>query len=238
MPSDDADLHCPDGGKFYACTSGSLFLGCCKSNPCGSGCRDDDLTAASFNATYSGSFPDQFCPTGAFYTCSKTDPPFLGCCKSDACQRGDCAIDDLVAASLLDASEASDFPTSSTSSSASHSATSSSSTFTHSSISTSTSTSTIASASARSDASVLSEPGLSRGAIAGIAGGGFIALLAIVAVVVALCTRRDKRTLPLEKQNFVVVQRTDPEDDAFYTAPEAQAKLAAPTIRLNEPSKG
>ena len=100
--TDDADLNCPGGGKFYACTTGSMFLGCCKSNPCGSTCSNDDLTPASFNASYSGSFPSQFCPTGEFYSCSAIDPTFLGCCKNNPCQSNGCSSKNLVAASLLD----------------------------------------------------------------------------------------------------------------------------------------
>jgi FtsZ-interacting cell division protein ZipA len=43
---------------------------------------------------------------------------------------------------------------------------------------------------------------LSHGAIAGIAVAGTIALIAIVAIVVALFTRRDKRQPLFEKQTF------------------------------------
>jgi hypothetical protein len=229
MPSDDADLHCPNGGTFYACSQGSMFLGCCKSDPCSNGCGDGDLIPASFNVSYSGSFPDQFCPSGDFYTCRMIDPSFLGCCKSNPCQQEGCPNNDLVAASLLSGAAAADFPTS-TSSSTTASSTAASPT------SSSASQSASASARATSSPTVIDNQGLSRGAIAGIAVGSFIALLAIAAVVVAFCARQDSRSPPSEKRNSMAVRKEEP--DGHYYAPQGQAELAAPEIRPNEFVKG
>ena len=91
---------CPSGGNWYACGSGSNFVGCCTSEPCANSCPDGNLEPASFNSSYYGQFPDQQCPTGSrWYSCAYTDPPFLGCCKSSPCAGG-CPVGDLTAGFL------------------------------------------------------------------------------------------------------------------------------------------
>ncbi|KKY23497.1 hypothetical protein UCDDS831_g02917 [Diplodia seriata] len=67
------------------------------------GCSDGNLRAASFNASAYSDFPDAECDSGRFWTCASTDPPFLGCCKVDACQaegNAGCPDQDLTAAHL------------------------------------------------------------------------------------------------------------------------------------------
>jgi hypothetical protein len=97
---------CPLGGQFYVCdasTSRSKFVGCCTSDPCSEtafGCTAGALRPASFNASFYGTFADQECSAGLFYTCADTEPPFLGCCKSNPCQQGGCPRDDLAGAFL------------------------------------------------------------------------------------------------------------------------------------------
>jgi hypothetical protein len=92
---------CPSGGTWYACTSGSSFVGCCNTDPCQLGCSDGSLQPASFDPAFYGQFPDEQCSTGSrWYTCAKTSPPFLGCCKSNACKAGACPVGDLTAAFL------------------------------------------------------------------------------------------------------------------------------------------
>lgn len=91
---------CPSGGTWYACDSGSRFVGCCNSvtSPCAdTGCPHGNLNAASFDTNYFGKFPDQQCPHGSsWYSCALTDPPFLGCCKTNPCSTG-CPQGDLAA---------------------------------------------------------------------------------------------------------------------------------------------
>ncbi|EMD89985.1 hypothetical protein COCHEDRAFT_1178187 [Bipolaris maydis C5] len=44
------DATCGTGSKFYTCTAGQTFWGCCKTNPCAqSGCPDGDLEPAILN---------------------------------------------------------------------------------------------------------------------------------------------------------------------------------------------
>src|SRR5215472_15964668 len=110
---------CPLGGSWFACPSGSRFLGCCTSDPCQNGCPKNNLKAASFNATDYGQFANQQCTTGQFYICQKTNPPFLGCCISNPCYAGQCPQKDLVPAFLSNVpAAAADFLSSSTSAAA------------------------------------------------------------------------------------------------------------------------
>lgn len=82
---------CPTGSKWYACGTGSKFVGCCATNPCSSdaGCSAGNLRAASFDVAYYGTeaMPDQQCANAGvrWYSCTLTHPPFLGCCSVDPC---------------------------------------------------------------------------------------------------------------------------------------------------------
>lgn len=80
------DFHCPLGGTWYACTSGSNFVGCCTSNPCSSsGCFQGNIRAGAFNKTQWGNFPDASCGAASnFWSCTAGDS-FWGCCKSNPC---------------------------------------------------------------------------------------------------------------------------------------------------------
>ena len=97
---------CPAESNWYACGSGSLFVGCCTSDPCANSCPDDNLRPASFNSKFYGSIPNEQCPPGSlWYTCAATNPPFLGCCKSSPCDDG-CPAGNLTAGFLNLASAA------------------------------------------------------------------------------------------------------------------------------------
>ncbi|KAL1615901.1 hypothetical protein SLS54_008735 [Diplodia seriata] len=104
QPRQAFEPSCLSGGTWYSCGAGSRFVGCCTSDPCNSrGCSDGNLRAASFNASAYSDFPDAECDSGRFWTCASTDPPFLGCCKVDACQaegNAGCPDQDLTAAHL------------------------------------------------------------------------------------------------------------------------------------------
>lgn len=93
---------CPSGGDWYACETGSKFVGCCNSSPCVNGCPDGNLAPASFDPAFYGKFNDQECPKGSrWYSCAYTNPPFLGCCKSVACgAETGCPVGDLTAGFL------------------------------------------------------------------------------------------------------------------------------------------
>ncbi|CZT20509.1 uncharacterized protein RCC_06369 [Ramularia collo-cygni] len=94
-------MSCTLGGKFYACASGSRFVGCCTTNPCGTtSCSAGHLVATSFDPAAYDVFVDQQCSGGLFFTCSNISPPFWGCCKNNPCVNGQCSATDLAAAFL------------------------------------------------------------------------------------------------------------------------------------------
>ncbi|KAF2031270.1 hypothetical protein EK21DRAFT_88198 [Setomelanomma holmii] len=77
--------RCPSGGSWYACGTGTYFVGCCARNPCSITCPAGDLYPAGFDPAFHGQFPDPSCGTGVKpWTCIAGNT-FLGCCKSDAC---------------------------------------------------------------------------------------------------------------------------------------------------------
>jgi hypothetical protein len=102
-------FFCPSGGSWYTCTSGSRFLGCCRTDPCVHDCPDGNLEPASFDPSIYGQFPDEICNIGSqFYTCVEK-PSFVGCCKTNPCQPQGCPEGDLSQAYLkvqADASQA------------------------------------------------------------------------------------------------------------------------------------
>lgn len=112
------DPSCPSGGFWYACTTGSRFVGCCSGSvdPCDetTSCPQKNLRPASFVIAAYGTFSDQICGADSnWYTCAGTNPAFMGCCKSNPCSSG-CPTKDLTAASLsLDEATASAFITAS-----------------------------------------------------------------------------------------------------------------------------
>lgn len=87
------EFSCPEGGDFYVCAEGGQFVGCCTADPCGTtGCSAGNLRPAHFPAEQYGTFPDQSCDDGRFYTCGSG---FMGCCRSSAVCPNDCSFSDL-----------------------------------------------------------------------------------------------------------------------------------------------
>jgi hypothetical protein len=102
MASDpsNATVTCPrDGSRWYACDSGSRFVGCCKLDPCKHGCDKNYIGAASFSASSFEQIPEAGCPVAAsFYMCSKLSASissYWGCCKSMACGGFGCPVGDV-----------------------------------------------------------------------------------------------------------------------------------------------
>jgi hypothetical protein len=182
---------CPLGGSWFACHSGSRFLGCCASDPCQNGCPKRNLKAASFNATDYGQFANQECATGQFYTCTKTNPPFLGCCTSNPCDAGQCPQTDLAPAFLSnDPAVAADFLPSTTSAAAT-------------TLSIMKSTSTVATTTTLTPTA--SHPQVhsrvSRGAIIGIALGGLVVCVWLLAISMFLFVRWSRLRQPSLNEN-------------------------------------
>jgi hypothetical protein len=100
MESDlsNATVTCPrDGSRWYACDSGSRFVGCCKLDPCKHGCDQDYVGAASFSKDIMGKFPDASCRKGTFFSCTNpsTISSYWGCCKSNPCNDHGCPVRDV-----------------------------------------------------------------------------------------------------------------------------------------------
>jgi hypothetical protein len=93
---------CPSGGQYYACETGTKFVGCCEgsADPCKVMCPAGNLRTTSFDINYYGTFPDLSCESNSDpYSCTGTKPAFLGCCKSNPCATTDgCPASDLVPA--------------------------------------------------------------------------------------------------------------------------------------------
>ncbi|KAF2244245.1 hypothetical protein BU26DRAFT_96452 [Trematosphaeria pertusa] len=92
---------CPSGGTWYACASGSKFVGCCTSDPCTNGCSQGNIQPVAFNASAYGTYPDASCgASSTFYSCLSPDnaTTFWGCCKSMPCDHTECPSGDLVPA--------------------------------------------------------------------------------------------------------------------------------------------
>lgn len=174
------DPSCPSGGQFYACSSDSLFLGCCEQQPCPNVCSAGALQPASFNSSFWNNFQDQTCPLNSkWFTCASTHPPFMGCCKINPCENGGCPPSELAASYLSTSPDvAADFLSSS------------------GAVSSATATSpriaTSAVASAAS-AATISKPGaVSKGTIIGSSIGGAAGLVLVLALVAFLVRQRTK----------------------------------------------
>lgn len=103
-------ISCPNGGSFYVCQGNATqFLGCCTEDPCADGsgnCADSNVRNTSYSSSLYNSIPQQACvgddSIDHWYTCSKSNPPFMGCCLSNPCLNGGCFGDNLTAARLSD----------------------------------------------------------------------------------------------------------------------------------------
>jgi hypothetical protein len=99
----NASIWCPSGGNWYACTTGTLFAGCCAVNPCSVTCSTRDLYPVYFDPSVYDTFPDMSCRS-AFnsYKCTGEDA-FSGCCKSNPCvQRSRCPDGELAPSYMLE----------------------------------------------------------------------------------------------------------------------------------------
>lgn len=164
-------LSCPSGGTFYICQDSDIeFLGCCTVDPCAGGsgvCPGSDLRNSSFSFDHYEDIPAQSCSDSKalWFTCRDLNPPFLGCCSVNPCSTGACPEGDLYPAELSSNSAARGV-------------------FLTSATSTSTPSNTKTASSATSSSTEVSAGGsrisLSPGAIAGIAVGTAVLVLAIV----------------------------------------------------------
>jgi hypothetical protein len=107
-------VSCPrDGSQWYSCDSGSMFIGCCRLNPCEHGCEEGYVSSALSSMDASKYLPDLQCSPGSnFYSC-RLGPQYRdwdggeiynwGCCKSDACNAQPtpgCPIEDIGVSTL------------------------------------------------------------------------------------------------------------------------------------------
>lgn len=200
-----ANFSCPSGGTWYSCAS-SLFLGCCKSdNACSSvGCAAGNLQPATFDISLYGKIPDQNCPVDSlWYTCTATDPPFIGCCKINPCETGSCPANGLAAAILKADNDAAFSPTGG--SSTTSSTTSSASYTTSTSLTSSSTSSSMSSASTIPVASGTSPPvnhhDTPTATIAGASAGGAVGVVAIIAMIL-YCRRHARKSRQAKQEDF------------------------------------
>ncbi|PTB64845.1 hypothetical protein BBK36DRAFT_21576 [Trichoderma citrinoviride] len=207
-------LSCPKGGRFYICEDQpARFMGCCTSDPCTTAdglCPDDELRPGSFSSDAYSKILAQDCldPGFLWYTCRDSSPPFLGCCSQNACESTGCPVSKVGAATLAGNKQRA-APFLSGGASASSGGSSSSAAKTTSSASApSTTLSTVlstAAASTTGDAppkdstqpdavSPPAHPGLSKGAIAGIAVGAIVAVCAFAFLFFWLFKQHKKRS--------------------------------------------
>lgn len=194
-PRQSFDPSCPSGGSWYACTTGSRFVGCCTGSidPCNekTSCPQKNLKPASFDISEYGTFPDQTCDADSnWYTCTGTNPAFMGCCKSNPCSSG-CPTNDLTAASLsVDDAVASAFITTSPAAATSKAA----------------ATTTPAASSSAGD---------HVGAIAGGAIGG-VAGIALVVIGIIWCFKRRRETQQRELERRKMEAEYKNDDGHFH----------------------
>ncbi|OAL06170.1 hypothetical protein IQ06DRAFT_76430 [Phaeosphaeriaceae sp. SRC1lsM3a] len=183
---------CPKGGSWYACSTGSNFVGCCAVNPCASTCSQGSIRPAAFVASQHGTFDDASCPTNSnFYTCNSTNPVFMGCCKTgtNPCRYpGTCDVDNLVPAFLGTEDLKRQYGASGGASSSSARSSTTASGAGASTLVTMTSTTTPTSASQASAAALPKKDSPPVAAIAGgAAGGAFAIALAIGLMIYYYC---------------------------------------------------
>lgn len=197
----DFEPVCSSGGDYHACDS-TRFVGCCTIDPCASGsCDDDHLKSMSFDShLYSTAFKDQACSIGGWYTCNSTNPPFVGCCKSNPCAtKSGCPAGDLVEGSLSSNSyDAAPWLSAAT-------------------LDAATTTSSVAPVSSLSDATTASSGHkmLSGGAIAGVAVS--IGTLVVLLIAAFLLYRR-RKAAATESRGFETKNLVEAPSTGIFTA--------------------
>lgn len=202
-PIVDLGLSCPKGGRFYICEDQpTSFVGCCTIDPCTTAdglCPDNHLQPSSFDPDAYSEIRAQDCldPGFLWYTCRDSSPPFLGCCSQMACEPSGCPASKVGAASLAGnkqraapflsgGSSSSREPSSSTTMTTTSSELVPSTTLSTAVLSTAASTTggappTQDSTQPTAAVSPPAHPGLSKGAVAGIAVGVIIAVGCVLA---------------------------------------------------------
>lgn len=206
------DPSCPSGGSWFACTTGSRFVGCCTGDidPCNAttSCPQKNLKPASFDTSKYGTFADQSCDANSkWYTCAGTDPAFMGCCKSNPCSTG-CPTKNLTAASLsLDDAKASGFTMTSVAATSTAASTTS----------TSAATSAAATTSAASAISAVAFPSSKdhAGAIAGGVVGG-VAGLALIFIGILWWFKRIRKSRQKKLEQEKLETSADNNDGYFH----------------------
>ncbi|KAK1244407.1 hypothetical protein MKX07_003206 [Trichoderma sp. CBMAI-0711] len=201
-PIVDLGLSCPKGGRFYICEDQPTgFVGCCTIDPCAAAdglCPDNHLQPSSFDPDAYSEIRAQDCldPGFLWYTCRDSSPPFLGCCSQMACEPSGCPASKVGAASLAgNKQRAAPFLSGGSSSSREPSSSTTTTTSSESVPSTTLNTSVLSTAASTTGGapptqdstqptaavSPPAHPGLSKGAVAGIAVGVIIAVGCVLA---------------------------------------------------------
>ncbi|KAL6712469.1 hypothetical protein ACN47E_000346 [Coniothyrium glycines] len=190
-------FRCPSGGTWWACASGTGFVGCCARDPCSITCAAGSLYPAGFDPAAYEKFPDATCGSSSrFYTCTAGNT-FLGCCKSNPCSSRGCPVGSLEPAflasrpDLIEAYSATNETSSKTSSTQSFTSTSTLAPSFHTTASASTA-SGISSQTSATAVPTQNEHKTPVAAIAGAAAGGAFAVALIIIIFIYFCCRAKK----------------------------------------------
>ncbi|KAF2692065.1 hypothetical protein K458DRAFT_325913 [Lentithecium fluviatile CBS 122367] len=240
----DFGFTCSAGGTWYACDSGSKFVGCCASDPCSIGCSDGNISPGSFDPDQYGKFPDASCGSGSrFYTCT-SGATFWGCCKSNPCSNGsECPVGDLTPAFIdLPAQVQAYQPTgSATSSTTSATSTRASQTTAVSTGSSATSTSSTSASTSATAAAVTQSAHHDKNiaVIAGGAAGGGVALAFLVGLFVyfIMHTKRSRgqhqESLERRQSDLGAALTADKSDKSGFYGSEAPPMYTSPQNKMH-----
>ncbi|KAF1911535.1 hypothetical protein BDU57DRAFT_560286 [Ampelomyces quisqualis] len=85
-PAAPGDFFCPAGGTWYACQTGTNYVGCCTEDPCQNGCFGDKLRPTGVSTKIYNKYPGGTCAGNTdFWTCL-SEPTFWGCCNANPCE--------------------------------------------------------------------------------------------------------------------------------------------------------
>ncbi|KAH8708615.1 hypothetical protein GQ44DRAFT_776984 [Phaeosphaeriaceae sp. PMI808] len=202
-PAAPGDFFCPAGGTWYACQTGTNFIGCCTSDPCGTGCFGDRLRPVGVSTTIYNKYPGGTCGGNTpFWTCM-AGPTFWGCCNSDPCKNNStCSVGNLEPAFMTRPDQIKYFGALNVLLSST----------VPSIISSATSLLPVSETASGSPASTLpSSPSKVSSAIIGGAVGGAVVLLGMIGVVIFFLCRRRRRRQKSENGEAKLIDKSSTE---------------------------
>lgn len=202
----------------YVCQTRTKFIGCCTSDPCGTGCFGDRLRPAGVSTAIYNQYPGGSCGGSTLFWTCLAEPTFWGCCNSNPCQNNStCAVGQLEPTFMTRDDQIEYFGALNV-------------------LLSSTLPSATSSPSVSATASLISAPSSSdtsakiSGAVIGGAIGGSIALLGIIGMVILFLCRRKRHK---QKSN----DSDTGEQDPIATAPKENSNAQALSPHLSDRSR-